>query len=102
MTNETLLRPEYQKTSAGHEPVDGVKFFSYRTGIDRYAQISEDGQIKVQRGYNRFTYGAEIVGYGTICTKSGRPKRFHTQEAAAVAAIKIFKSLKSAATHKEG
>ena len=93
ITPATLVRPEYQKTSAGHAPTDGVEFFSYRTGIGRYARISEDGQIKVQRGYNRSTYGAEIVGYGTICTKSGRPKRFHTQEAATMAAIKIWRGL---------
>jgi hypothetical protein len=91
--SDTLIRPEYQKTSAGHTPTDGVKFFSYRTGIGRYARISEDGQIKVQRGYNRSTYCAEVIGHGDICTKSGMPKRFHSQESAAMAAIKIWREL---------
>jgi hypothetical protein len=71
-----------------------VQFFSYRTGVSRYARISEDGQIKVQRDHNRATYGAQVIGHGLICTTSGKGKRFQTSEAAARAAIKIHREIR--------
>lgn len=94
---ETFVEPGYHKTSAVHKPVDGVQFFSYRTGISRYARISENGQIWVaDNGFHRSTYGASIVGHGQLKNeKTGKPTRFHTQEGALTAAVKKWKELQA-------
>lgn len=94
MTEETtFIRPEYRRTSASHN-IDGVQFFSYSTGILRYARISKDGQIKTA-GHNRLaTYTAMIIGHGYLRSASGKPTRFLTQDAAARAAIKVWRKLK--------
>lgn len=87
MTEETtFIRPEYRRTSAGHKPIDGVQFYSYSTGILRYARISEDGRIMTQR--RRSTYSSSIIGHGQL------RKRFLTEDAAARAAIKVWRKLK--------
>ena len=89
---DTLIRPEYRKTSVRHAPFEGVQFSSYRTGINRYARISEDGKIKTSRSGNRSVmYTAEVLGLGYILGRSGRPMRSRTQEAAAHAAIRTAK-----------
>lgn len=96
MTETTFIRPEYQRTKAVHKLVCGVQFFSYHTGILRYAQISEDGQILISdNGYHRSTYGASIIGHGQLKNeKTSKAIRFHTQQAATVAAVKKWKELK--------
>jgi hypothetical protein len=95
----TFVRPEYRKTSAGHKPIDGVQFFSYSTGILKYARISEDGQIITSsNGHHRSTYGASIIGHGPVRSASGKPTRFLTETAAAKAAIKVWRKLQAKKT----
>lgn len=96
MTVETTyVEPTYQRTRANHTPIDGVKFFSYTTGIQRYARISEDGQIIVSsHGQHRSTYGASVLGHGAL-QRAGKSIRFRTQEGAARAAIKVWRKLKA-------
>jgi hypothetical protein len=92
MTDQaTFLRPGIRKTSGGHVVVDGVQFVSYDVGVLRYAKISEDGQIFVQRRHRRQTYFAAVIGVGDLKNPSGRLKSFRTEEAAMRAGIKAFK-----------
>lgn len=93
----TYIEPGYRRTSAGHKPIDGVQFFSYSTGIQRYARISEDGQIFVSdNGYHRDSYGSAVIGHGAIKNEAGRSKRFRSEEAATKAAIKVWRKLQAA------
>lgn len=90
----TYIRPEYRLCSGRHT-CDGVLFISYSVGITRYARISEDGQIFTSDTSQwRSTYTARVIGHGTICSKSGRPKRFRTQEAAMKAGVALFRKLR--------
>jgi len=81
---------------SGRRTIDGVLFISYRTGISRYAWISEDGQIFVS-GISDFreTLYAAVIGHGIIKGKSGNTKRFRSQESGAAEAIKIFRKLQA-------
>ena len=91
----TYVRDWYRRTSAVHRLVDGIQFHSYRTGILRYARISEDGQIMTSAiGGDASTYEAAVIGHGRLLGKSGKVKRFRTQDAAASAAVKVFRALK--------
>ena len=91
---KTFVKADYRRTGASHQPIDGVQFHSYRTGIARYARISADGQIIVQdNGHHRSTYNAAIIGHGPLLSRSGRPTRFLTQGAAMRAAVKKWKAL---------
>jgi hypothetical protein len=90
-SGRTLVEPHYKRTSAVHT-VDGVKFFSYWTGINRYSRVSEDGQCEVTANTNRDTYSAQTLNGGYVLGASGKPKRFRTQDTAARAAIKESKS----------
>lgn len=95
MNDKTFVKPEYRKTSAGHQPIDGVQFFSYSVGVLSYARISEDGQI-MTRGNSRLTsYTAAVIGHGPIINASGKPTRFRTQEAAARAGVKKLREMRS-------
>lgn len=90
----TFIRSGYRRTSAGHSPIDGIRFFSYRVGILRYARISEDGQIWVaDNGHHRSTYGASVIGHGPLVNAAGKSIRFHTQQGAAEAAIKVWRKM---------
>lgn len=89
----TYIEPEYQRTRANHKPVDGVQFFSYSTGISRYARISEDGQIKTARNFEKSTFSAHVIGHGQIAGPGGKPKVFHTETAAAEAAVKVWRKM---------
>ena len=92
----TFIRPEYQRTSAGHKPIDGVQFFSYTTGILRYARISEDGQIITASHTRGSTYEAAVIGRGYLRGPDGKKtKRFRSQDAAARAAIKVWRKLQA-------
>jgi hypothetical protein len=94
MTEETtFIRPEYRRTNAGHKPVDGVQFFSYSTGILRYARISEDGQIMTQSNYRMSSYGSAVIGHGPVLSAKGKPKRFRHEINAALAAIKVWRKM---------
>lgn len=94
MIVETLVDPDYKPTS-GRQTIDDVLFKSYRTGINRYCQISEDGQIMICASYRRTTYSAEILGHGYLKNpKTGYSIKFRTQDGAARAAIKIHRNLK--------
>lgn len=93
MAEKTYIRPGYRRTSAGHAPVDGVQFFSYRTGINQYARISEDGQIMTYRPSYTTTYSASVIGIGTLRNESGKYIRFRSESAAAKAAIKRWRAL---------
>jgi hypothetical protein len=87
----TLVEPGYRKTSASHKPVDGVQFYSYSTGILRYAQISEDGKIKTAVNSKYTSYSCEVEGHGYIRGADGKKaKRFRSQEAAQRAGIKLL------------
>lgn len=89
----TFVLPGYRRTSAGHKPIDGVQFYSYVFGILRYCRISEDGQIiTISARSHSSTYTASVIGYGPILGADGNPKRFRTQDAAALAAIKIWRA----------
>lgn len=94
MTDKTTyIEPGYRRTNAVHKPVDGVQFFSYHTGILRYARISEDGQIITSsHGWRRSTYGASVIGHGAL-QRAGKAIRFRTEEGAAKAAIKVWRKL---------
>ncbi|HLL28564.1 MAG TPA: hypothetical protein VKT73_13050 [Xanthobacteraceae bacterium] len=84
----TVPIPEsYRRTSRGHVTVDGVQFFSYRVSINRYAMISEDGRLWVQRNFERTTYWACIRsgGEGQSITIG---RRYLTEKAAMAAAVK--------------
>lgn len=90
----TFIKPEYRRTSAGHKPIDGVQFFSYTTGILRYARISEDGQIITESNHRLTTYSAGVIGRGWLKNAAGKTKRFHTQDAAAREAIKVWREMR--------
>lgn len=93
-TETTYIRPGYRRTSAGHKPIDGVQFHSYSTGILQYARISEDGQIiTASSRRSSSTYTAAVIGHGMLNGEGGKPKRFRSQDAAARAAIKIWRKL---------
>jgi hypothetical protein len=94
MTEEptSYIRPEYRRTSAGHKPIDGVQFYSYRTGISRYARISEDGQIMTRANARDSGYNAYVIGHGPVIAANGvAARRFQSQDAAALAAIQIWR-----------
>lgn len=91
----TYVKDWYRRTSGGGRHIDGIQFHSYSTGILRYARISEDGQIMTSAiGGDASTYEAAVIGHGHLLGKSGKVKRFRTQDAAARAAIKVFRALK--------
>ncbi len=94
MTKTTFIKPEYRRTSAGHKPIDGVQFYSYSVGINRYARISEDGQIMIRATFGLSTYIAHVIGCGPLCGISGKPKRYRSQDAAAREAIKIWRKMR--------
>jgi hypothetical protein len=87
----SFIRDEYRRTSHGHAPIDGMQFHSYKTGIQRYAWISEDGKIKVARA--GAMYHAEVIDHGGVLNASGKTKFFRTQEAAAREAVKIRRAI---------
>lgn len=90
----TFIQPGYRRTSAGHKPIDGVQFHSYHTGILRYARISEDGQIMTAAHHRASTYEAAVIGHGYLRGPDGKKtKRFRTQDAAALAAIKVWRKM---------
>lgn len=89
---DTLVDPSYQEVS-GRNTVDGVLFISYKCGIMRYCQITEDGQIKTQMNPRSSGYTAQIVGHGPILSPRGKWKNFQTQQNAARAAISIWRKL---------
>jgi hypothetical protein len=90
---DTFVLPEY-RLNRPFNIVDGIRFNSYSTGINKYARISEDGQIKISFSGGTSTYLAEVIGHGFICSsKTGKAKRFRTRDAAAIAAIKIWREL---------
>jgi hypothetical protein len=91
----TFLDPSYERTRSGHRKIDGVQFNSYHTGIMSYAMISSNGMIIVwesnARRHGARRYNAKLIDYGYVKAPSGEPKRFHTEEAAMRAAVKIIK-----------
>lgn len=91
----TLVRPEWRPLS-GRRTIDGVLFLSYSTGIQRYCQVSEDGQIATAANSRLTAYTARVMGHGYIISKeSGRHHAFRSQAAAAKAAIKVWRALKA-------
>lgn len=99
MTDETtFIRPGYQRTSGAPRTVDHIAFFPYRTGILRYARITEDGQIKVTRNHNTTTYTAAVIGCGPIYDGNTSPKRYRTEGAAMQAAIRLWRNMQEKKT----
>ena len=91
---DTFILPEC-RLNRPFNIVDGIRFNSYSTGINQYARISEDGQIKISFSGGNLTYRAEVIGHGFICSsRTGKAKRFHTRDTAAIAAIQIWKELR--------
>lgn len=95
MTDTTFIKPGYRKTSAGHKPIDGVQFHSYRVGILRYMRISADGQIMTQANHRSSAYSGYVIGHGAILNNTGKTKRFQSEIAAARAAVKKWKELQA-------
>ncbi len=90
LTEGTLVRPEYRLCS-GRRTVEGVEFLAYSVGVIRYASISADGKCMVQRNHKTTTYSAWILLNGERAPIYGgnmRPKRFRTEGAAMVAAVR--------------
>lgn len=88
----TFIEPGYTKTGAGHKPIDGVQFYSYRTGIQQYCRISQDGQIITRSSPRLSTYSVNVIGHGFALNKAGAVRRFRSQDAAAREGVKIWKS----------
>jgi len=93
--SKTLIDPGYQLCS-GRRTVEGVLFKSYRTGINNYCQITENGKIQTAMNSRSSGYTAQVVGHGYILSgNSARAKVFRTHEAAASAALKIWLKISS-------
>ncbi|NEW96610.1 hypothetical protein DY467_07460 [Rhodopseudomonas sp. BR0G17] len=69
--------------------VGGVKFDSYKTGINDFERRSADGRICLRRCRGASTYVALVDG-AAIKNGSGKPKRFQTQTGAAAAAVALI------------
>lgn len=96
MTDETThIEPGYRRTSAGHKPIDGVQFYSYSVGINRYARVSEDGQIETRSTFSLSTYTANVIGHGYLKGPGGKTKKFRSQDAAAREAIKVWRKMQA-------
>lgn len=97
MTDETtFIRPGYRLCSGRPTNIDGILLRPYSVGILISARITDDGQIWVQRNSRRDTYHARVIGHGTILGVSGKPKLFRTEDAAAKAAIKVWRKMQEA------
>lgn len=73
------------RTSRAPIIIGGVTFLSFKYGIQSYGLESEDGRASVRRNFDRPTYHA-IVDKVTI------GKRYLTEQAALLAAVKALKS----------
>jgi hypothetical protein len=93
---DSFLDPSYKKTTSGHKKFDGVQFHSYHVGVLTYAQISADGKIMVRtvnaHRHGAARYVAAVIGHGTITT-NGNSKRFHSEDAACRAGVKVLKEM---------
>lgn len=86
----TFVDPKIMRECSGRRIVAGVTFVSYSTGINRYVQISADGQLMTQANNDLTHYYGYVLGHGPALSKTtGKAKKFRTQAAAARAAIKL-------------
>lgn len=77
----------WTRTSRPALLLDGIEWRSYRTGINAYAVLAEhETMMVVSRNYDASTYGAGVGG-------KGLGKRFRSETAAMLAAIKHLKTL---------
>ena len=68
----TFVLPEY-KPASGRRTIDGVVFKSYKTGILRYCQITEDGRIRIAINSMLKVEGAVGSSFGSeLGSKRGR------------------------------
>jgi hypothetical protein len=94
VTDETtFIRPGYRRTSGAPRAVDGIAFYPYSTGVNRYARITDDGQIMVKRNHNASTYSASVIGIGPIYDGNTTPKRFRTEGAAMESAVRLWRKV---------
>jgi len=91
----SYIEPTYVLSGQPME-IDGVTFRRYRTENNRYALISDDGQLMVKQGYLNVSYTAYVLGHGSIPGGKMPPKRFRDERRACAEAVALLKLIRDA------